>query len=157
MKLYLIRHAHALDGADDAARPLSGKGRTQVKRLASFLRASGAFAPEEIWHSPLVRARQTAELLAERLKLDAPRREVTGLAPMDDPRVIAQRLAREKRALALVGHDPHMSALASLLVAGAMERPVFELKKCSMLALEHTAGCWLVRWHVSPELLAQKS
>ena len=154
MKLYLIRHAHALDGADDDARPLSGKGRAQVTRLASFLRASDAFAPEEIWHSPLVRAQQTAELLADRLKLDASRREVTGLAPMDDPRVIARRLAREKRALALVGHDPHMSALASLLVAGGMERPVFELKKCSMLALEHTAGGWLVRWHVSPELLA---
>lgn len=154
MQLYLIRHAHALDGEDDEARPLSGKGRGQVRRVAAFLRTSGAFAPEEIWHSPLVRARQTAELLARRLTLAAPRRAVAGLRPEDDPRLIVRRLARKGRALALVGHDPHLSALASLLVAGVAVPPVFALKKCSVLALERVAGRWVVRWHVTPELLA---
>jgi phosphohistidine phosphatase len=154
MLLHLIRHAHALDGDDDAARPLSGKGRTQVRRIAALLRASGVFAPAEIWHSPLVRARQTAELFARRLTLDAPRRAVAGLTPEDDPRLMVKRLAREGRALALVGHDPHLSALASLLVAGVAAPPVFALKKCSVLALEREAGRWVVRWHVSPELLA---
>ena len=154
MQLYLIRHAQALDGDDDAARPLSGKGRAQVRRVAAFLRASGTFAPAAIWHSPLVRARQTAELLARRLALDAPRRAVAGLTPEDDPCLIVRRLAREGRALALVGHDPHLSALASLLVAGVAAPPVFALKKCSVLALERVAGHWVVRWHVPPELLA---
>jgi len=154
MQLYLIRHAHALEGDDDAARPLSGKGRAQVKRVAAFLRTSGAFAPAEIWHSPLVRARQTAELLARRLTLGAPRRAVAGLTPEGDPRLMVRRLAREERALALVGHDPHLSALASLLVAGVAAPPVFALKKCSVLALEREAGHWVVRWHVPPELLA---
>ena len=154
MQLYLIRHAHALDGDDDEARPLSAKGRAQVRRVAAFLRASGVFAPAEIWHSPLVRARQTAELLARRLTLDAPRRAVAGLTPAADPRRMVRRLARERRDLALVGHDPHLSTLASLLVAGAAMPSVFELKKCSVLALERVAGRWVVRWHVSPELLA---
>ena len=154
MQLYLIRHAHALDGDDDAVRPLSGKGRAQVKRLAAFLRAGGAFAPDEIWHSPLVRARQTAGLLAQRLKLDASQRDVADLTPDTNPRRIARQLARAEGALALVGHDPHLSALASLLVAGMDETPVFDLKKCSVLALERAAGRWVVRWHVSPELLA---
>jgi phosphohistidine phosphatase len=154
MQLYLIRHAHALDGDDDEARPLSGKGRAQVRRVASFLRASGVFAPEEIWHSPLVRARQTAELLGRRETPDVPRRAVAGLRSEDDPRRMVRRLARERRDLALVGHDPHLSTLASLLVAGAAMPPVFALKKCSVLALERVAGRWVVRWHVSPELLA---
>ena len=154
MQLYLIRHAHALDGNDDEARPLSGKGRAQVRRVAAFLRASGAFAPAEIWHSPLVRARQTTELLARRLTLAAPRRAVAALMPEVDPRLMVRRLARERRALALVGHDPHLSALASLLVKGVAAPPVFELKKCSVLALERVAGRWVVRWHVTPELLA---
>jgi len=154
MHVYLVRHAHALDGADDTARPLSVKGRAQVKRLASFLRKSGAFAPEEIWHSGLLRANETAELLVQRLKLDAPLREVSGLVPGDDPAVIARRLARTEHAVALVGHEPHLRALASLLVTGGAEPAVFELKKCSVLALDRAAGRWFVRWQVSPELLA---
>ena len=154
MQLYLIRHAHALDGDDDEARPLSSKGRAQVRRVSTFLRASGVFAPTEIWHSPLLRARQTAELLSKRLKMDTPLCVVTNLTPADNPRRIRRQLAREKRALALIGHDPHLSALASLLIAGAAEPPVFALKKCSVLALERMAGFWLVRWHLTPELLA---
>ncbi len=153
MQLYLIRHAHALDGLDDQARPLSAKGRQQVKRLAKFLRASGACAPAEIWHSPLVRAAQTAELLARGLKREFPRREVAGLAPHDDPREIAARLARTKKSVALVGHEPHLSALASLLVVGEAKPPRFVLKKCAALALDPAGRRWRVRWQVSPELL----
>jgi phosphohistidine phosphatase len=152
--LYLVRHAHALDGANDAVRPLSGKGRAQVRRLAAFLRTSGVFAPAEIWHSGLVRARDTAQLLTRRLQLDAPLRKVAGLGSSDDPRLIAQRVARRAHSLALVGHEPHLSALASLLVTGEAAPPVVALKKCSVLALEHVDGRWIVRWHISPELLA---
>jgi phosphohistidine phosphatase len=154
LRLFLVRHAHALDGLDDAARPLSAKGRAQVKRLGKFLRASGAFAPDEIWHSPLVRARDTAALLARALRSAAPLRAVTGLRSADDPRRIARRLAKTRRALALVGHEPHLSALASLLVAGEAEPPILEMKKCAVLALERDATRWVVRWQVSPELLA---
>jgi phosphohistidine phosphatase len=149
-----VRHAHALEGADDAARPLSAKGRAQLKRLAAFLRANGAFAPDEIWHSGLVRAHETAGLLARRLKLTVPQREVAGLKPEDNPKAIARRAARAERAIALVGHEPHLSALASLLVAGEAEPPVFEMKKGAVLALARVTGRWVVRWQVSPEVLA---
>jgi phosphohistidine phosphatase len=86
MDLYLIRHAHAVAADDDAERPLSKKGREQVKRLADFLRTSDAFRPEEIWHSPLLRSQQTARLLAKKLHLPVPLIEVAGLEPEDDPR-----------------------------------------------------------------------
>jgi phosphohistidine phosphatase len=154
MPLFLVRHAHALDGADDDARPLSAKGREQVKRVGKFLRASGAFAPDEIWHSPLLRAQQTADLLARALRTRAPQRVVPGLRPEDDPRVIARRLAKARRTIAVIGHEPHLSSLASRLVAGAAEPPVFVMKKCGVLALESVMARWVVRWHVSPELLA---
>jgi len=157
MEIFLIRHAHALDHVNDVARPLSPKGRTQVKRLARFLRASGAFAPAEIWHSPLVRAGQTVELLVQRLELAVPVRAVAGLAPGDDPRVMARRLAATQKPVALVGHEPHLSALATLLVTGEAEPPVFELRKCSGLALERATARWVVRWQISSELLGRKS
>jgi phosphohistidine phosphatase len=154
MLIHLIRHAHALDSADDPVRPLSKRGRRQVRALARFLRAGGAFAPAAIWHSPLARSRETAELLAGRLGFAGPLVEVPGLEPGDDPRDTARRIQPLRRVVAIVGHEPHLSALASLLVTGASGPPAFVLKKCAALALERTGARWQVRWQVSPELLA---
>ena len=153
MDLFLIRHAHAEDTTPDELRSLSKRGRAQVRRLARFLRDSGGFEPEEIWHSPLVRAQETAALLCLGAKLGVPLREVTGLTPGDDPGQIARRLAAENRPLALVGHEPQLSALASLLVAGAPEPVRFAMKKGAALALEGAGRHWIARWHVHPDLL----
>jgi phosphohistidine phosphatase len=157
MELYLIRHAHAVAADDDTERPLSKKGREQVKRLADFLQASGAFRPEEIWHSPLLRSHQTAKLLAKRLGLHAPLIEIAGLEPEDDPRATVLRVKSLKRLVAIVGHEPHLSALASQLIAKTPAMSAFVLRKSSLLALERARGGrdsrWLVRWQVSPELL----
>ena len=153
MLLYLIRHADALPADDDAARPLSEHGRKQVRGLARFLRASEAFAPAEIWHSPLVRARETAKLLTSELRLELPHVQVPELEPEADPRAIARRTSVVKYSVAAFGHEPHLSALASLLVAGAVEPTVFVMKKCAVLALERAGHHWIVRWHVSPEVL----
>ncbi len=158
MQIYLIRHAHALDAASDEVRPLSPKGLKQVKRIARFLRESDQFEPEEIWHSPLVRAIQTAAMLTKALETDFPRREVAGLKPEDDPVRIARQLNRVKTSVAVVGHEPHLSALASLLVVGQTGPAIFELKKCSVLALERETERerWLVRWQISPDVIARK-
>jgi phosphohistidine phosphatase len=153
VQLLLIRHAHALDGDDDAARPLSPRGRKQVRALARALHRAGVFAAGEIWHSPLVRARDTAALLAQRLGTRAKLVEMDGLAPGNDPAVVAALLKFHRQPLAIVGHEPHLSALASLLVAGAAAPAVFALRKCAALALERDNDRWTVRWLVSPDLL----
>ncbi len=152
--LYLVRHAHALDAEVDLTRPLSERGRKQVATLARFLQPTGAFSPEEIWHSPLVRSHETAQLLALRLKLLAPRREMPDLRPEDDPAATLRRLKVVRRPLAIVGHEPHLSALASLLVTGKTEPLAFVFKKAAVLTLEPTGEAWLVRWLISPELFA---
>jgi phosphohistidine phosphatase len=151
--LYLIRHADAVDLHPDQARPLSDRGRAQVKTLAKFLERSEAFSPDEIWHSSLVRANETAKLLAKELRFAGPCHEVPGLKPEDDPREIARKLAKLDRSVALVGHEPHMSALASLLVVGATFPVAFIMKKGATLALEYGEPRWIVRWHVAPGLL----
>lgn len=153
MDVFLIRHTHAEDTAPDDLRLLSKRGRQQARQLARFLRQSGSFAPEEFWHSPLVRAQETAALICLGTRLGVPLREVAGLTPEDDPRLIARRLAQEGRAVALVGHEPHLSALASLLVAGAPEPARFAMKKGAVLALEGSGRQWFARWHVHPDLL----
>jgi phosphohistidine phosphatase len=153
MHLYLIRHAHALDGDDDAARPLSPKGRKQIRQLAVLLRHTGAFEAGEIWHSPLRRARETAELLVAKLKGGAKLKEVSGLTPDDAPDRIATKLSDLRRPVAVVGHEPHLSALASLLVADQAVPPLFKMKKAAILRLDRTGEGWSVRWQISPELL----
>lgn len=153
MLLYLIRHAHAVDDQNDAARTLSRKGREQVRLVADFLQASDEFTPDEMWHSSLVRARETAELFAERMKNPPQLIETAGLQPEDSPDRIVTRLAHAGiESLALVGHEPHLSTLASLLVARTPE-PRFIFKKCTVLALEGTPPWWQVRWQISPELV----
>ena len=154
MNVYLIRHAHALDTDENPERPLSKRGQEQVIALAAFLKRSGAFQPAEFWHSPLARSRQTAELLAQRLRLTGPQTLMPDLEPEDDPLDVARRIKVTKHPVAIVGHEPHLSALATLLVAGKMKFPVFVMKKCSALALEGVGDHWSVRWHVSPELMA---
>lgn len=151
--LFLIRHAHAVDAEEDPERPLSARGRRQVRALAKFLRGSGRLRPAEIWHSPLARSGQTARLLARELELRAALLEVGGLEPGDEPAVVARRLPAVTCPLAIVGHEPHLSALASLLVAGSGGQAAFVLKKCAVLALEGAGEHWQVRWLVSPEIL----
>ena len=163
MRLYLIRHAHAVTEQENPSRPLSPRGRNDTARLAAWLRANRAFAPAQLWHSPLERSRETANILAHGLDLDAVIVETPGLLPEDDATEIAERLETfpSNTNLALVGHEPHLNALATLLVRGKPKPPVFEIKKGAIIALEPSGDVhkrngrprWHVCWHLSPELL----
>jgi phosphohistidine phosphatase len=153
MQIFLIRHAHALDGEDDAVRPLSKKGRAQIRKLAHFLGKSGALAASEFWHSPFLRAVDTARLLAKRLPKRIRLKAVSGLLHDDDPTVMAKKLGAARRPVAVVGHEPHLSALASVLLGAEAKPPLVVLKKCAVLALERDGRRWAVRWQVSPDML----
>ena len=152
MLLYLVRHAHAEPGEDDAGRPLSTRGRKAVRQLAAFFRANGALQPGPVWHSPLWRARETAEILTRGLGLSRKILvESPGLLPTDDPAEILRLLAPIGEDLVLVGHEPHLSALATRLVCGPGHPPVLCLE-----SIDAMPGRWCVRWHFSPELLPRE-
>lgn len=162
MKLYLVRHGHALADKDDARRALSPQGVETTKAVAAFFRGNGALAGvHAIWHSPLVRARETAQLLVQELGLDVLLVETTGLEPKDDPAVIADRLERLGQTVMIVGHEPQLGALATMLVRGKVKPVGFGFKKSAVMALEMTAGRhkksgrprWCVCWHVAPALV----
>lgn len=152
--LYLVRHAHALDAANDAIRKLSPRGHQELAALARLLKQTRAFAPAEIWHSPLVRAKETADVLLRELGMPAPRYvEKPELEPEADPGLIARVAMQQTRSVALVGHEPHLGCLASLLVAGHTSPVVFAVQKSSIIALEPIGlqRC-AVRWMLSPEV-----
>ncbi len=154
MLLYVIRHADALQAVEDPQRPLSARGHDQVARLAEFFRANRALqSVTAFWHSPLVRARETAEGLARGLKLDVPLIETPGLQSEDLPHAVAAHLTTLTESVALVGHEPHLSALATLLVCGAPNPTAFIFKQADVLALQNEHDIWRVQWNVGADLL----
>src|SRR5262245_40574255 len=117
MKLYLLRHGIAAERgtgqhASDADRPLTAKGRRKLRRAAAAIRAM-ELSFDAILSSPLVRARQTAELVAKALHCRH-RLELTDLlAPGADAAGLVRRLKQLKpQSVLLVGHEPDLSLLA---------------------------------------------
>lgn len=163
MRLYLIRHAHALDHAIDAQRPLSDRGQQATRAMAEFFKGNGRLTPAQVWHSPLQRAFETAADLVTHLDPDIPLVETDGLLPLDDPQIIAERfrLYPTSHDIAMVGHQPHLASLASLLVTGRAAPALFHFKKNATLALRRSddnfaetgLARWRVAWHYSPEML----
>jgi phosphohistidine phosphatase len=154
MLLHLIRHGHALPAEKDSARPLSPRGRDDVVRLAEHLRAAPSGAPAAIWHSPFRRARETAALLAQHAGRQVMLVGKSHLTPEADPAKIAQLLAEMPPAsdLAIVGHEPHLGAFATLLVTGTAGPVKFALEKAGVLTLASVPGrheaSGLPRWEV---------
>src|SRR5262245_45526678 len=124
MQLVVVRHAIAMDreefartGKDDALRPLTREGRKRMARAASGLRR---LVPElsRVVTSPLLRALQTAEILAAQLQCAEPE-QLALLSPERPPKEAAEWLAAEKSDLvAIVGHEPHLGLLVSRLLTG---------------------------------------
>ncbi|MEO5884934.1 MAG: histidine phosphatase family protein [Candidatus Limnocylindrales bacterium] len=156
MFLHLLRHAHAGDGiawdGPDATRPLTDKGIAQSKRLGRFL-VERRFATDRILTSPLLRARQTADIVAEHLGLPVVVDERLG-GPLDLPSLEAI-LGDHHDPLqpVIVGHDPDFSELVAIL-CGAAGVP---MRKGAFARLEVdrplVAGAGTLRWLIAPDLL----
>jgi phosphohistidine phosphatase len=161
LSVYLVRHAFAghADAApwpDDARRPLTPDGIRRFRRAALGLRL---LAPEvgAVLSSGHARAWETARLL----------HEVTGWPePREAPELEAEKPAataldllrgRDDASVSLVGHEPFLSRLASILCAGDEETLRLELKKGSVALVEVDGeprpGAGLLRWAVAPGIL----
>jgi phosphohistidine phosphatase len=164
MKLYLLRHGDAGERGDpkfsnDAERPLSFKGRERTKLLAHALR-SWEISFDVIWSSPLVRARQTAEIVAHGLRLHR-RLEFTGhLAPGADAEklvALVNGFRPAPRSALLVGHEPFLSGFISLLCTGGPQLSL-TLKKGALCRLEverlDCTRCASLDWLLPPRLQA---
>ena len=153
MRLYLVQHAHAISREEDPARNLSESGVEDIKRMVAFLK-SRKIKVSKIYHSGKVRARKTAELLSKGISSEEDTKGVSELAPLDDPRPWIDRLRKEENDLVLVGHLPHLSILAGLLLAGNPERNVVRFKRGGVVCLERDeARNWSLLWSLIPNLV----
>jgi phosphohistidine phosphatase len=157
--LYLIRHALAEDRSDewpdDAKRPLTEKGASRMREVVGGL---AALEPqiEDVLSSPLVRAKQTADLLLEGLQ-PAPRLSIVpALAPGGSPAQVAEALSGHvgAEALALVGHEPGLGELAAWLVGA---KTPFAFKKGGVCRIDvqklPPAGGGQLVWFATPKML----
>ena len=163
MNLYVIRHAIAVDQADsgyesDSERPLTDKGRKKTRQIAKALRDLGVEF-DLILSSPYVRACETAEILADVFKMKNKIVFSDHLIPLGNPELLIGEI-NEKHAvdsLAIVGHEPHLSALIGLLTTDGSKLEI-TLKKggvCHLSAddLHHHDHRATLEWLLTPGIL----
>jgi phosphohistidine phosphatase len=157
MELLIVRHGPAGEkedwrktGRPDSERPLTADGRRKTAAAARGLRELAC--ADVVLTSPWRRALQTAELVAA--ELDAPVEETEALIP-DRPfeELAAVLKGRRKEKLAIVGHEPHLSAFATWLLTGEERKAVLALKKghAALLEGEPAPGKAVLLWSVPPK------
>lgn len=154
-ELYLIRHARAVErAADDWQRALEPEGRREARAVGAALHKEGVRF-DAIAVSPLVRAVETATLVAEATGFDGGLTVDTALTPDGHTEAMLAVCARlPGQRVALVGHEPSMGQLLSELVG----KPGMSLVKAGVvrLAVDGSArrGAAKVVWQLSPRHLA---
>lgn len=123
MKLWLLRHGEAQRfAAQDSLRELTDQGRQEVLDSAGHLQGRPL---EAILASPYVRARQTAELVAQVLSFSGVVEIQPWLTPESDPlEALTQLSRRSEGELLVVTHQPFVGSLAGLLLDGHRQSPV---------------------------------
>ncbi len=164
MNLYIIRHAIAVDEGtpeyeEDSLRPLTDKGKKKMRQIAKGLRALGV-GFDMILSSPYVRAKETAEILADVFKMKKGVAFSDNLIPMGDPDLLIAEMNEKYSAnsIALVGHEPHLTTLISLLVSenASVEMTLKKGGVCNLSTddLHHTRRATL-EWLLTPGILVE--
>jgi len=158
-ELYLIRHGLAEERGekwpDDTKRPLTEQGIARLKKQARGLKRMGVTI-DLVLTSPLVRARQTAEIIAAGLA-PAPHITVTdALSPDGTHHAVVADLEKHARKgrIALVGHEPGIGELAARLIGA---RQSLEFKKGAICRVDFEelppSGAGKLQWFLTPRIL----
>jgi phosphohistidine phosphatase len=122
-RLFLLRHAKAKAGSEDAVRPLAGRGREDAARLGRYLR-KGGHVPDLVLCSPARRTRETIAILVAELDREPQTRFVSALYLADAGTILCHIRQAPDAALSLmiVGHNPGLEQCALLLARPEEDR-----------------------------------
>lgn len=152
MEIFLVRHGDAESPHVNRERPLSSKGRQQVARLSQFI-ADNPIPVETIFHSGILRAQQSAQIIADALGLVRVE-SLQGLkpdAPVDSMALLIEEFTTNAM---LVGHLPFMSLLATQLVGGSKRHDTISFYTATAACLSYQGNSrWSIEWVVSAEAL----
>lgn len=165
MNLFFLRHGVAVERdpqsfPDDSRRPLTLKGEDRVRLVCDAMQAL-ELSFDVILSSPFLRARQTAELVASGLGLRRSLEFRNELAPAGDAKVLLRfinRIEPRPENVLLVGHEPDLSQLLSVLISGQAEAHL-DFKKNGLAKIEVTerlklGRCASLNWLLTPRQLA---
>lgn len=163
LRLYLLRHGKSdweAPSGDDHDRPLAPRGRRAAELIGRFLQWVGD-PPGRVISSSALRARSTAELAAESAGWECPldlTRSIYEARPEDILEAIRRRGDRVE-SLLVVGHEPSLSQLASLLIGGGQLRLPTASLACIRFGCEDWSevepGKGELAWLIHPKLLAR--
>ena len=161
MELYILRHGEAgkrlVAGSKDSERPLTFTGEEEVKEIANALAGLG-LKPDFIAASPLARARQTAEIVAKKLKVKKGKFELWDeLKPEGSRLALYSKIAQFKpdESVMIVGHEPFLSDLVGdLIFDGKANNARIVLKKAGLAKVGLTSlrpkAKGELRWLLTP-------
>lgn len=151
MKLYVVRHAEAVEKGTmpDINRYLTPEGRRFFRTTVKRLDKKGG-EPDVIFTSPLVRAVQTAEILAEGIAFDGTVAAVDELASELPKEGLLKLLegVTEAKSVALVGHEPHLGDLVRELL-GRSDPFSFTKGGCICIKLDRESGSASFKWMIA--------
>jgi phosphohistidine phosphatase len=159
IELYLVRHAPAAERGpewpDDTVRPLTPEGAAKFRKAVAGLAALGVQI-DLVLTSPLVRCRQTAEILASGMPGRPRAQAIDALGPgagVTGALAEVARVARRPR-VALVGHEPDLGLLAARLAG--LKRPL-AFRKGAVCRIDVDSlppgGPGRLVWFVAPRML----
>jgi phosphohistidine phosphatase len=154
MKLYFLRHADAVKGADDRLRPLSPKGERQARDMGQFLSRAG-IEFEAAYTSPFVRAKQTMELLLQAMASAMEGEEtpaLTNAATQQGFETWLHGLPNRKKVL-LVGHSPSLPERVRQLL-GVQSIDAVEIPKGGVVCVKTDDGLrGELKFFLTPKLI----
>lgn len=149
MHIYLLRHGIAEDGGPGVAdhdRALTDEGWKRLRKAAAVWRRLVP-TPDIVMVSPLRRALQTAEVFAQAVDFTGELQVADALVPNGAPSVALSMLEAEAlsqtKAVAVIGHEPHLGYLLGCLLTGHPRQSV-PLKKGMLVAVETESSASMI-------------
>lgn len=164
MLILIVRHAQAGDQdpekyPDDTERPLTARGKKAHAEVSSALRQKGLI-PDVIMSSPWKRAWQTATIMADEFSGKKKMRPIPAPSLAAEPDLAAIRSdlgsMDNLECIALVGHEPWLSELTSLLLTGEANRLPIDFPKSGVVGIEADpldAGGGTLKFFLRPKLI----
>lgn len=153
MKLYIARHAEAIGAEINPKRPLTEQGKIHVERIADFLAPMGVLV-SRVYHSGVLRAQQTAEILAGAI---APGQSFEAMPLLTDPdgvQILAAQTIGWADDTLLVGHIPFMPRLVSELVVQNENQTLVDFQPATLVCLQRIGPMrWCILWALQPDII----
>jgi phosphohistidine phosphatase len=154
MKLYILRHGESLESTINPNRPLSVRGRNTIENLSKFLGTSN-LSVSRILHSGILRAKETAEIVAKHIHCNTLPKAYPEIKPLDDPYEIILNIETLLSDTLIVSHLPFVDRLLTTLLILDESRPMVSFEPGTLVCLERVKEkIWSICFILTPFLFS---